>query len=408
MTAVPTCRGCRRQDLRLILSLGETPLANALLRADQLAEPEPRYPLDLAFCPSCALVQILETVAPERLFSGYFYQSSFSTTALDNARTTVERLITSRGLGAHHFVIEIASNDGYLLQFYRDRGVPVLGIEPAANVAGVAQSRGVPTLVEFFGLGLARQLAQSRRADVIHANNVLAHVADLTGVLAGIGELLASGGVAVVEVPYVKDLVDQVEFDTIYHEHLCYFSLTSLARLCAPQHLMIADVERIPIHGGSLRVTFQRLGDGAAAPAVERLLTDEETWGVDRFEFYECFGASVAALGEALREQLRRLKQQGHRIAGYGASAKGATLLNCLGIGRETLEFVVDRSTVKQGLFTPGTHLPIYAPDALLTHMPDSVLLLTWNFAEEILAQQQAYRDRGGKFIVPLPAPQVV
>ena len=394
------CRACQSTRLAPVLSLGKTPLANALLQADQLAQPEAWYPLELVFCPNCTLVQITETVPPEILFRDYVYFSSFADTALQNARSIVERLISSRHLGAGSLAVEIASNDGYLLQFYHQAGIPVLGIEPARNIARVAETeRGVRTLPEFFDEPLARRLrAQGERADVLHGNNVLAHVADLNGVVAGISLLLKEDGVAVIEVPYVKDLIDRVEFDTIYHEHLCYFSATALARLFASHQLTLQDVERLPIHGGSLRLFVGHAPSQSAA--ASQLLTEEAAWGVDQFAFYQGFGARVENLKVRLRSLLRDLKAEGKRIAAYGASAKGATLLNYFGIGQETLDFVVDRSPVKQGKYTPGTHLPIYAPEKLVIDRPDYALLLTWNFADEILAQQAAYLQAGGHFII--------
>ncbi|MGQ9890046.1 MAG: class I SAM-dependent methyltransferase [Aggregatilineales bacterium] len=404
------CRSCGSLNLRLIFSLGRTPLANALLTAEQLGAPEPVYPLDVVFCSDCALVQITETVPPEVLFSEYLYFSSFSDTMLKHAEALADELTQVRGLGAGSLVVEIASNDGYLLQFYKQRGVPVLGIEPAANIARVAEAeRGIPTLCEFFDAELGQRLrAEGRQADVIHAHNVLAHVADLNGVVQGIAALLKLDGVAVIEVPYVKDLIDHREFDTIYHKHLCYFSLTALDRLFARHGLVIADVRRVPIHGGSLQIRAMRAETAARGAAVQTLLAEEAAWGVDDFAFYAGFACAVEALRADLRTLLGSLKAQGKALAAYGASAKGSTLLNYCGIGAETLDFVADRSTYKQGRYTPGTHLPIVAPDALLQEQPDYVLLLTWNFADEILDQQAEYRRRGGQFIIPIPQVRVV
>jgi len=404
------CRACGTAGLLNILDLGRTPLANALLTEAELGQPEPQYPLELVFCPECALVQITETVPPEQLFREYLYFSSFSDTTLESARGIAERLRVSRGLGRESLVVEIASNDGYLLQHYLRQGIPVLGVEPARNIARVAEERGIRTLPEFFSESLARRLVErGERADVLHANNVLAHVADLNGVVAGIGMVLKEQGLAVIEVPYVKDLVDRVEFDTIYHEHLCYFSLTTLDRLFRRHGLAVVDVERLPVHGGSLRLLVERQLNGERrTEAVRRLLQEEADWGVNRLESYLDFAAKVERLRRDLLALLSNLKASGKRLAAYGASAKGTTLLNYFGIGRDTLEFVVDRSTVKQGRYTPGTHLPIYSPERLIQTMPDYLLLTSWNLADEILTQQADYRRRGGRFIIPIPELKLV
>ena len=404
------CRSCREAGLVSILDLGRTPLANALLSAEQLDLPEPTYPLELVRCPHCSLVQILETVPPQELFGEYLYFSSFSQTMLDHARSLTAELTASRHLGGDSLVIEAASNDGYLLQFYRKEGVPVLGVEPARNIAEVARrDRGIPTLAEFFGADLGRRLRdEGRRADVFHGHNVLAHVADLNGFVEGIRLVLRDDGVAVVEAPYIKDLIDKCEFDTIYHEHLCYFSLTALDRLFQRHGLVIHDVRRVAIHGGSLRLYASPAESNCVrSEATTALLAEEAAWGVDRPDFYLAFVDRVKGLRETLCCLLTGIKKGGKRVAGYGASAKGSTLLNYFGVGRETLDFVVDRSTVKQGKYTPGTHLAIHEPARLLEEMPDYLLLLTWNFADEIVAQQAEYRHRGGRFIIPIPTPKV-
>jgi SAM-dependent methyltransferase len=408
--ALGSCRGCARGGLRTILDMGPMALANALLTQSQLGEPEPKIPLVLAFCPGCSLVQITETVPAEILFRHYVYFSSFSDTVLHESRELARRMVRMRGLDASSRVLEIASNDGYLLQFYKEAGIPVLGIEPAENVAAVARGQGIRTVCQFFGRELALQLqTEGQQADVIHANNVLAHVEDLDGFIDGLQSVLKPHGVAVIEVPYVKEMIEHQEFDTIYHEHLSYFSLASLTRLFAEHELVITDAERLAIHGGSLRLFFEHASKRVVpTQSFQDLVARESECGVTSFDFYEGFASKVQGLKSVLFAQLKDLKARGHRIAAYGASAKGTTLLNYFGIGSETLDFVADRSTVKQGLYTPGTHLPICAPEKLLEAMPDYMLLLTWNFADEILAQQSEYRRRGGRFIVPIPELQVI
>lgn len=411
MSATVACRSCGAGSLELVLSLGSTPLANSLLRTEDLGKAEPRYPLDLVFCPTCHLVQITETVPPEQLFREYLYFSSFSETMLAHARDLVGRLTGELQLGPRSLAVEIASNDGYLLQYYKAAGVPVLGIEPAQNIARVAvEERGIPTVSEFFGLELARRLvSEGHRADVLHANNVLAHVADLGGFVDGVREILADDGVAAFEFPYVGDMIDHTEFDTIYHEHLCYFSLTALVHLFARHGLKAVDVERLPLHGGSLLLTIARAeASRAPTPAVTALLEQESALGMDKLAFYRGFAERVLGLKERLRELLGRIKKDGHRIAAYGAAAKGSTLLNTFEIGAETIDFVVDRNTHKQGLHMPGGRIPISRAERLCEAMPAYTLLLTWNFADEILRQQDEYRRRGGKFIVPIPDVRVV
>ena len=404
------CRSCGGRRLEPVLSLGDMPLANALLAPDELQSPEPRFPLELVFCQDCSLVQITETVPPELLFRHYLYFSSFSDTFLAHATALTDRLTRERGLGSHSRVIEVASNDGYLLQFYRERGIPVLGIEPAANVARVAQEeRGIPTLCAFFGCGLAKELRErGEHADVVHAHNVLAHVADLNGFVAGLRLLVKDDGVVVVEVPYVREMVARCEFDTIYHEHLCYFSLTALESLFGRQGLTIADVERIRVHGGSLRLFAVPSGSSARSAAVTELLAAEKTAGVSRAPFYADFATRVAGLLAELRTRLGRLTCENRHVVAYGAAAKGTILLNALGLEPGTVTFVVDRNPHKQGRFVPGVRIPVRPVDALLAEQPDYVLLLAWNYADEIMEQQAEFRQRGGKFIIPLPEPRIV
>lgn len=401
------CRSCGYQELQSFLSLGCTPLANALLTQDQLGATEEKFPLELVFCSRCTLVQLTESISPEKLFRNYLYLSSFSDTMLHHAQALASALIGSKSLDAARLVVEVASNDGYLLQYYQREGVPVLGIEPATNIAHVAEQRGIPTVNDFFSETLAQRLVEDGfKADVIHANNVLAHVPELNGFVRGCRNLLKPDGVLVVEVPYVYEMITHCEFDTVYHEHLSYFSLTALNDLFTRNALTIQRVEKLAIHGGTLRLYAGHAAD--QDHSVTELLTDEKRYGLGIFDFYKGFGERVELLRDELGSLLYGLKERGHRIAAYGASAKGATLLNYCRLGREVLDYVVDRSTVKQGLYTPGSHLKIYPPEKLLEDMPDYVLLLTWNFAGEIYEQQVEYRKRGGLFIVPVPFVRVV
>jgi SAM-dependent methyltransferase len=406
--ARPPCRSCGHAELRRIFDLGRVPLANALLSAEQCDAPEDRFPLALYFCPACALVQIGETVSPERLFRDYAYASSFSDTMVEHARALVETLIARRGLGPASLVMEAASNDGYLLQFYQRHGIPVLGIEPAANIAALAMAKGIPTLVEFFDAELgARLAAQGRLADLVHAHNVFAHVPDPNRFVGGLKRVLKPEGVAVIEAPYIRDLIARLEFDTIYHEHFSYYSASAVEALCQRHGLAICDAELLSIHGGSLRLYLAHAGQ-PVSQRVTNLLIEEKSEGLLTFDYYRHFADRVGHLEKNLLELLRALKSQGHSIAAYGASAKGSTLMNAFGIDGRLIDFVVDRSSLKQGKFTPGNRLPILPPEALLTRRPDYVLLLTWNFATEILAQQGEFRRLGGKFIVPVPEVSVV
>ncbi|TMF39981.1 MAG: class I SAM-dependent methyltransferase [Chloroflexi bacterium] len=401
--------------LTAVLDLGAQPLANALLTADELDAPERRFPLTLAICPACGLVQITEAVPPEELFRDYPYFSSTSDAFVEHARAIVDRVLAARDLTSSSLAVEVASNDGYLLQHYAAAGIPVLGIDPARNVAAAANARGIPTLDEFFDDRLAEELARTgRSADVLHANNVIAHVPDLGSFVGGIARVLKPTGLAVIETPYVRDLVERLEFDTVYHEHRYYHSLTALAGIVARHGLHVVGVERMPVHGGSLRifVTADPATD-AALPDVPRssvteMLDEEARLGLDTAGYYLGFAEEVAALGRDLRGMLDRLRTEGRSIAAYGAAAKGTVLLNAFGIGRETLRFVADRSPHKQGRYMPGVHVPIVPAERLVADGPDVCLLLAWNFADEILAQQGEYREGGGRFLVPIPTPKLV
>jgi SAM-dependent methyltransferase len=385
------------------------PLPDALLRADELDRDERRYPLDVAFCSSCSLVQILEEVPPEELFvDNYLYFSSFSDGLLRHSREHALRLIAERGLDERSLVVEVASNDGYLLRNFVEQGVPVLGIDPAPDQALAAEAAGVPTLPEFFGAELAGRLrAEGTQADVIIANNVMAHTPTLNSFVEGLRILVADEGVVTVENTYVKDLIDHCEFDTIYHEHFSYFSCTAVDRLARRHGLSLNAVEHFPtLQGGSLRWS---LGPRTAVEDSARsFLRAEQEEGLTAFDYYRRFGVRVATLRDDLQDLLRSLRAEGRTIAAYGAAAKGSTLVNYARITPDLVEYVVDRNVHKQGLFMPGTHLPIHGPERLLETMPDYLLLLAWNYRDEIAAQQAEYLKRGGRFIVPVPSPTIL
>lgn len=403
------CRSCGSAELECFLDLGTTPLANALLDRDHADHPEVRYPLRVAFCHGCCLVQILDVVPPSELFEDYPYFSSNSDAMLQHARAIAERMIDCEGLNATSRAGEVASNDGYLLRWYRDAGIPVLGVDPAQNIVAIARQHGIPTECRFFGAELAQELrGDGRQVDVLHANNVLAHVPTLNDVVQGIGLWLRPAGVAVIEAPYVRDMIDNVEFDTIYHEHVFYFSLTALIPLFERHGLTVEHVERLPIHGGSLRLFIRHAAAASSTADVRALIDQERSAGLTDMDYYRDFSSRVATLGDKLQNMLASLAQGGARIAAYGAAAKGATLLNTFGIGPKLIDFVADRSPHKQGKLMPGVHLPIVPPAALLERRPDYVLLLAWNFATEVLEQQAEYRHAGGHFIIPVPEPHVV
>ena len=394
-----------------MLSLGTTPLANSYLLEEQLNDEEPSVPLEVYFCEDCGLVQLLHVVSAETLFRYYLYVPSASDTLQQHFGGLAADLADVARLEQGDLVVEIASNDGLLLKQIRSLGYTTLGVEPASNIAAKArEEEGLDVIDEFFDFALAQRIREERGpASAIVGTNVLAHVDEVRDFLRGVEHLLADDGVVCIEAPHLLDLVEKCEFDTVYHEHLSYFSLQALITLYESVGLTIFKVRQVPIHGGSLR--FFAAKTGTREPdddSVQRVLQLEKEHGLDRLETYQAFAESVEGVRRDLRELVSSLKSDGKRIAGYGAAAKGMTMLSYCGLGTETLDYVIDRSPYKQGRYTPGSHLPILPPEKLITDPPDYLLILAWNFADEIMAQQDAYKQAGGRFILPVPTPRVV
>jgi SAM-dependent methyltransferase len=403
------CLGCAAVLDDPFLDLGAQPLANALVRPEDAARPDPRFPLAVAYCTRCHLVQLTESAPPEALFGEYLYFTSFSDQTLAHAKAMAETLIERFALSPTRRVLEIASNDGYLLQFFQSRGVPVLGVEPARNVAAVATARGIPTLTRFFGPDVVDEIiAGFGRSHVIVGNNVLAHVPAINGFLAAVADCLAPDGAAVFEFPYLGDTLARTAFDTVYHEHVFYYSLAAVTGLAARAGLEVFDVDRQPVHGESLRVFIQHAGARPIGSAVERLRREEMVGGLTSGARYASFRHQVDQLRQELTRMLRDLRAEGRRIAGYGAPAKATVLLNACGIGTDLLEFTVDRSPHKQGRLIPGVRVPIRPVEDLIRERPDVALLLPWNLTDEIVRQQADYLRQGGAFIVPVPTPRVI
>ena len=406
-----SCRFCGSALQYTFVDLGTTPLANSFLKPAQLSQVEPFYPLHAYVCDRCFLVQLNEVVSPEAIFTDYPYFSSYSDTWLQHARAYADMVTERFGLGTGSRVIEIASNDGYLLQYFVAKGIPVLGIEPAANVAGAAMERGIPTVVKFFGEQTARELvAQGTRADLLVGNNVLAHVPRLNDFVSGMKILLKPKGVITMEFPHLMRLMEENQFDTIYHEHFSYFSFITVERIFAAHGLTIFDVEELPTHGGSLRIYAHDTEETATpvGPRVRELRTREEAAGFTRLEHYLSFGESVKEAKCKILDFLIKAKREGKSIAGYGAPAKGNTLLNYGGIRSDFIDYTVDLSPHKQGQFLPGTHIPIYHPEKIKETKPDYLLILPWNLKNEIMEQMAYIREWGGKFVIPIPMVEVV
>ena len=405
------CRFCGATLEHTFVDLGMSPLSNAYLRFEQLNQMEPFYPLHARVCDQCFLVQLEQFEHPENIFSDYAYFSSYSESWLNHARSYVERTIERFHLGAESLVVEIASNDGYLLQYFQQKNIPVLGVEPARNVAEVARKKSIPTLVKFFGIDTAHELQTTgRQADLIVANNVLAHVPNLKDFVSGLKLALKPRGIITVEFPHLLRLIQENQFDTIYHEHFSYISFCVAEEIFRKHGLTVFDVEELQTHGGSLRLYVCHEGESfePAQPSVTKLRGKEIAAGLQDLQTYFGFGERVRETKRALLDLLIRVKREGKSIAGYGAPAKGNTLLNYCGIGSDFLDYTVDASPHKQNHFLPGTHIPIYSPEKIQLTKPDYILILPWNLRDEIIRQLTGVRRWGGRFIIPIPAAEVL
>lgn len=407
---MPTCRICRKPLRHTFVDLGMSPLCESFVPADKIDAMEPYYPLHVLVCDECFLVQLREYVSPEHIFTEYAYFSSYSTSWVAHAKAYCAMIQRRLGLGANSFVMEIASNDGYLLQHFAPLGVPVLGIEPAANVAKVAQEKGVPTRVGFFGVNLAKQLvSEGYRADLIAANNVLAHVPDINDFVGGFKILLKPEGIVTCEFPHLERLMADNQFDTIYHEHFSYLSVVAILRLAEQHNLRLVDVEELPTHGGSLRIYLAHANSAHATnPRVAALLERELKLGFRTLQGYTGYAEKVQRTKRELLSFLIAAKNEGKKICGYGAPGKGNTLLNYCGIGNDFLDFTVDRNPYKHGQFTPGMHIPIKPVEAIDEARPDYILILPWNLKTEITAQMRHVGKWGAKFVVPIPTATVI
>lgn len=407
----PFCRFCKTELQHTFADLGMSPFSNSYVKPEERNRAEAFYPLHTYVCSRCFLVQLEEFKSPDQIFSDYAYFSSYSQSWLEHCKKYVEMMIDRFHFNENSFITEIASNDGYLLQYFVERGVPVLGIEPAANVAEVAIEKGIRTVVEFFSRTTARSLLVnfSHKADLILGNNVLAHVPDINDFVGGLKIFLADNGVITFEFPHLLQLIRHSQFDTIYHEHFSYLSLLSVEKIFAQQGLKLFDVEELPTHGGSIRI-FAQHADGPQQ--LQQRLIDlrraEADAGLDRIETYTDFSKKIVRIKSDLLEFMLTQQRQGKKIVGYGAPAKGNTLLNYCGIGPEYLPFTVDLSPHKQGTLLPGTRIPVYAPERIIAEKPDFVLILPWNLREEIMRQMEQVRSWGGRFVVPIPQLEII
>ncbi len=404
------CRFCGSHLTESFIDLGTMPLANSYIEPAAASQPERRFPLHAFVCGACFLVQLPAHESPQEIFSDYAYFSSYSDTWLEHARAYCAAMVERFDIGENARVVEVASNDGYLLQFFKERGIPVLGIEPAANVAEVAESKGIPTMVRFFGVPTAKRLAErGKQADLLIANNVLAHVPDINDFVAGLRQALRPSGVLTIEFPHLLNLLAQTQFDTIYHEHYSYLSLTTTERILEAHGLKVFDVEELPTHGGSLRLLACREDSGRAVTTnPRRIRAAERKAGLERLETYRRFDAQAQTVRRDLRDFLAGIKRSGKSVAGYGAPAKGNTLLNYCGIGPELLPYTVDVSPHKQGRLLPGSRIPVLDPGVIAERKPDYVLILPWNIREEIVDKMKAIGDWGGRFVVPIPEVKVL
>jgi SAM-dependent methyltransferase len=402
------CRVCQRETLEKFLSLGPTPLANRFLKREQLEETEPSFPLDVYFCHTCGLVQLVDVVPAEVLFHDYPYLTGVSSPMRTHFAALAEEVAQQYHVGPDNLVVDIGSNDGTLLSGFRRFGPNILGVEPAANVAATANAAGIQTISQFFSPALAEEIARTRGpARVVLATNVFAHVHDLDRFLQGVSALLSPEGVLVIEVPYLVDMLNNTEFDTIYHEHLSYFAVRPLVALFRRFGMGIVGVKRLRVHGGSIRVAVQK-SPAPQAPLVGQMVNEEAERGLGSMRTYHDFAERVRMIREELVALLRSLKARGKRTVGYGAPAKGNTLLNFCKVGPDLVEYLVDATPAKQGRFSPGMHVPVFSDTRFQSDRPDYALLLAWNYADEILKKEVAYRERGGKFITPIPRPAIL